>query len=68
MCFQNHRKNKDFANGTGEETEEYILRLDLDQAQENWAIAVLCAMMPLPKQTMKRIATGVRTVSNYYEI
>jgi RimJ/RimL family protein N-acetyltransferase len=28
-------KNKDFANDTGEETAEYILRLDLDQAQEN---------------------------------
>jgi RimJ/RimL family protein N-acetyltransferase len=27
-------KNKDFANGRGEETEEYILRLDLDQANE----------------------------------
>ena len=26
--------NKDFANGRGEETEEYILRLDLDQANE----------------------------------
>jgi RimJ/RimL family protein N-acetyltransferase len=26
-------KNKDFANGRGEETEEYILRLDLDQAK-----------------------------------
>jgi hypothetical protein len=25
-------KNKDFANGRGEDTEEYILRLDLDQA------------------------------------
>ena len=25
-------KNKDFANGRGEETEEYVLRLDLDQA------------------------------------
>ena len=25
-------KNKDFANGKGEETEECILRLDLDQA------------------------------------
>lgn len=27
-------KNKDFANGRGEDTEEYILRLDLDQANE----------------------------------
>jgi RimJ/RimL family protein N-acetyltransferase len=27
-------KNKDFANGRGEETEEYILRMDLDQANE----------------------------------
>jgi hypothetical protein len=27
-------KNKDFANGRGEETEEYILRLNLDQAKE----------------------------------
>src|SRR5882724_4125261 len=27
-------KNKDFANGSDEETEEYILRLDLDQANE----------------------------------
>jgi RimJ/RimL family protein N-acetyltransferase len=27
-------KNKDFANGRGEETEEYILRLDLDRANE----------------------------------
>jgi RimJ/RimL family protein N-acetyltransferase len=26
-------KNKDFANGRGEDTEEYILRLDLDQAK-----------------------------------
>lgn len=27
-------KNKDFADGRGEDTEEYILRLDLDQANE----------------------------------
>ena len=27
-------KNKDFANGRGEDTEEYILRLDLDRANE----------------------------------
>jgi len=27
-------KNKDFANGRGQETEEYILRLDLNQANE----------------------------------
>jgi RimJ/RimL family protein N-acetyltransferase len=27
-------ENKDFANGRGEETEEYILRLDLDRANE----------------------------------
>ena len=27
-------KNKDFANGRGEDKEEYILRLDLDQANE----------------------------------
>jgi len=27
-------KNKDFANGGGEDTEEYILRLDRDQANE----------------------------------
>ena len=27
-------KNKDFANGRGEDTEEYILCLDLDQANE----------------------------------
>ena len=27
-------KNKDFASGRGENTEEYILRLDLDQANE----------------------------------
>src|SRR5439155_2837111 len=27
-------KNKDFANGRGEDTEEYILRLDLDQAND----------------------------------
>jgi RimJ/RimL family protein N-acetyltransferase len=27
-------KNKDFANGRGEETEEYILRFDLEQANE----------------------------------
>lgn len=27
-------KNKDFANGRGEDTEEYILRLDLDQTNE----------------------------------
>ena len=27
-------KNKDFANGRGEDAEEYILRLDLDQANE----------------------------------
>jgi RimJ/RimL family protein N-acetyltransferase len=27
-------KNKGFANGRGEDTEEYILRLDLDQANE----------------------------------
>ena len=27
-------KNKDFANGRGEDTEEYILRRDLDQANE----------------------------------
>jgi RimJ/RimL family protein N-acetyltransferase len=27
-------KNKDFANGRSEDTEEYILRLDLDQANE----------------------------------
>ena len=27
-------KNKDFANGRGEDTEEYILRLNLDQASE----------------------------------
>jgi hypothetical protein len=27
-------KNKDFANGRGEDTEEYILRLDLDLANE----------------------------------
>lgn len=26
--------NKDFAHGRGEETEEYILRLDLDQVDE----------------------------------
>ncbi|HMF46280.1 MAG TPA: hypothetical protein VKE29_06365 [Candidatus Udaeobacter sp.] len=25
-------KNKDFANGRGEDAEEYILRLDIDQA------------------------------------
>jgi RimJ/RimL family protein N-acetyltransferase len=27
-------ENKDFANGRGEETEEYILRLDRDQVNE----------------------------------
>jgi RimJ/RimL family protein N-acetyltransferase len=27
-------KNKDFANGRGEDTEECVLRLDLDQANE----------------------------------
>jgi hypothetical protein len=27
-------KNKDFANGRGQDTEEYIHRLDLDQANE----------------------------------
>jgi hypothetical protein len=27
-------KNKDFANGRGQDTEEYILRLDPDQANE----------------------------------
>lgn len=27
-------KNKDFANGRGEDTDEYILRLDLEQANE----------------------------------
>ena len=27
-------KNKDFANGRGQDTEEHILRLDLDQANE----------------------------------
>jgi RimJ/RimL family protein N-acetyltransferase len=32
--FQISGKNKDFANGRGEDTEEYILRLDLDQANE----------------------------------
>ncbi len=30
-------KNKDFANGRGEVTEEYILRLDLDQAMNESA-------------------------------
>jgi hypothetical protein len=28
------KKSKDFANGRGEDTEEYILRLNLDQANE----------------------------------
>jgi hypothetical protein len=32
--FKIVRKNKDFANGRGEDTEECILRLDLDQAKE----------------------------------
>ena len=30
-------ENKDFANGRGEETEEYILRLDLDQQMNELA-------------------------------
>ena len=29
--------DKDFANGRGEDTEEYILRLDLDQAMSELA-------------------------------
>ena len=32
--FQIIGKNRDFAHGRGEDTEEYILRLDLDQAKE----------------------------------
>ncbi len=32
--FESIGTNKDFANGRGEETEEYILRLDLEQARE----------------------------------
>jgi RimJ/RimL family protein N-acetyltransferase len=32
--FKISGKNKDFANGRGEDTEEYILRLDLDPADE----------------------------------
>ena len=33
--FKIIEKNNDFANGRGEDTEEYILRLDLDRANES---------------------------------
>jgi hypothetical protein len=35
--FKIIEKDKDFANGRGEDTEEYILRLDLDQAMNELA-------------------------------
>src|SRR5207253_8712496 len=50
-------KNKDFANGRGEDTEEYILRLDLDQ--------VLGPMNPLlPLNAMITSAIPVIAVSD----